>query len=43
MQGGDYHAIFETLVLTVDPFYLFKDGARFEEEFIPALRSVRSL
>ncbi len=41
MQGKDYRAIFETLMLTLDPFYPFKEGARFEEEFIPALKSLR--
>jgi len=41
MQGKDYRAIFETLMLSLDPFYPFKEGARFEEEFIPALKALR--
>lgn len=41
MQGKDYRAIFDTLVLTLDPFHPFKDGARFEEEFLPALKALR--
>ncbi|KAJ3511680.1 hypothetical protein NLJ89_g3955 [Agrocybe chaxingu] len=41
MQGKDYRAIFDTLVLTLDSSYPFKDGARFEEEFVPALRALR--
>lgn len=41
MQGKDYRAIFDALILTLDPFYPFREGARFEEEFIPALKAVR--
>jgi kinetochore protein NDC80 len=41
MQGKDYRAIFDTLVLTLDPYHPFKDGVRFEEEFIPALKALR--
>lgn len=38
MQGKDYRAVFNYLVLTLDPYYPLKEGARFEEEFIPALK-----
>jgi len=41
MQGKDYRAIFDTLILNLDPFYPFKEGARFEEEFVPALKALR--
>jgi len=41
ISGKDYKAIFETLVLTVDPFYPFVEGSRLEEEFVPALRALR--
>ncbi|PPQ89088.1 hypothetical protein CVT25_006460 [Psilocybe cyanescens] len=41
MQGKDYRAIFDTLVLTLDPCHPLKEGARFEEEFIPALKALR--
>ena len=41
MQGKDYRAIFNALILNLDPFYAFKEGARFEEEFLPALKAVR--
>lgn len=41
MQGKDYRAIFDTLVLTLDPNYPLREGARFEEEFIPALKALR--
>ncbi|KAF8969804.1 HEC/Ndc80p family-domain-containing protein [Flammula alnicola] len=41
MQGKDYRAIFDTLVLTLDPCHPLKEGVRFEEEFIPALKALR--
>lgn len=41
MQGKDYRAIFDMLILNLDPFYPFKEGARFEEEFVPALKALR--
>lgn len=41
ISGKDYKAIFETLVLTIDPYYPFVEGAKLEEEFVPALRALR--
>ncbi|KAF8162993.1 HEC/Ndc80p family-domain-containing protein [Crassisporium funariophilum] len=41
IQGKDYRAIFDALVLTLDPCHPFRDGARFEDEFVPALKSLR--
>ncbi|KIM48850.1 hypothetical protein M413DRAFT_438025 [Hebeloma cylindrosporum] len=41
MQGKDYRAIFDTLVLTLDPCHPLKEGARFEDEFIPTLKTLR--
>jgi len=41
MQGKDYRAIFDTLVLTLDPCHPLREGARFEDEFIPALRALK--
>jgi kinetochore protein NDC80 len=41
MQGKDYKAIVAFLITSLDPYYPFKEGARFEEEFIPALKAAR--
>ena len=41
MQGKDYRAIFDTLVLTLDPCHPLKEGVRFEDGFIPALKALR--
>ncbi|PPQ64676.1 hypothetical protein CVT26_002766 [Gymnopilus dilepis] len=41
MQGKDYRAIFDTLLLTLDPCYPLREGARFEDEFIPALKALK--
>ncbi|KAF9562162.1 hypothetical protein CPC08DRAFT_817276 [Agrocybe pediades] len=41
MQGKDYRAVFDTLVLTLDPCYPLQDGARFEDEFFPILRTFK--
>lgn len=40
IQGKDYRAIFEFLILTLDPYHLFNQP-RFEDEFVPALKAVR--
>jgi len=41
MQGKSYRAIFNILVLTLDPFHPLKEGARFEDEFISTLKTLR--
>ena len=41
IQGKDYRAIFQALALTLDSCYPFKEGARFEDEFVPALKALR--
>ena len=41
MQGKDYRAIFDTLVLTLDPWHPLKEGVLFEDEFIPALKALQ--
>ncbi|KAF8874629.1 HEC/Ndc80p family-domain-containing protein [Gymnopilus junonius] len=41
MQGKDYRAVFDTLVLTLDPYHPLKEGARFEDEFVPALKALK--
>ncbi|KAH9483757.1 putative kinetochore protein NDC80 [Psilocybe cubensis] len=40
-QGKEYRAIFDTLVLTLDPSHPLKEDARFEDEFIPVLKALR--
>lgn len=41
IQGKDYRAIFHSLVLTLDPYYPLKEGTRFEDEFVPALKALQ--
>lgn len=41
IQGKDYRAIFDFLVLTLDPFHPLNTNARFEDEFVPALKALR--
>jgi kinetochore protein NDC80 len=41
IQGKDYRAIFHALALTLDSCYPFKEVARFEDEFVPALKALR--
>ncbi|KAJ7134966.1 HEC/Ndc80p family-domain-containing protein [Mycena crocata] len=41
IQGKDYRAIFDFLVLTLDPCHPLNPNARFEEEFVPALKALR--
>jgi kinetochore protein NDC80 len=41
IQGKDYRAIFDFLTLTLDPSYPLNQNARFEDEFVPALRALR--
>lgn len=41
IQGKDYRAIFNYLVLTLDTCYPLREGARFEDEFVPALKMLR--
>lgn len=40
IQGKDYRAIFDFLVLSLDPAHPLNSSARFEEEFVPALKSL---
>lgn len=39
IQGKDYRAIFEFLILTLDPYHMFQ--SRLEDEFVPALKALR--
>ncbi|KAJ7752073.1 HEC/Ndc80p family-domain-containing protein [Mycena metata] len=41
IQGKDYRSIFDFLVLKLDPFHPLNPNARFEDEFVPALRALR--
>lgn len=41
IQGKDYRAIFEFLVRSLDPAHDFKEGARFEDVFVPALKALK--
>lgn len=41
IQGKDYRAIFEFLVLILDPCHPLNSNARFEDEFVPALKALR--
>lgn len=40
IQGKEYRAIYEFLVLNLDPVYPFSSG-RFEDDFAPALKALR--
>lgn len=41
MTGKDYRMIFEFLVLRLDPSHPFNPNARFEDHFVPALKSLQ--
>ncbi|KAJ7285626.1 HEC/Ndc80p family-domain-containing protein [Mycena rebaudengoi] len=41
IQGKDYRAIFDFLVLVLDPCHPLNQNARFEDEFVPALKALR--
>lgn len=41
IQGKDYRAIFTYLLLTLDPCHPLNENARFEEQFVPALKSLK--
>ncbi|KAF8212460.1 HEC/Ndc80p family-domain-containing protein [Mycena galopus ATCC 62051] len=41
IQGKDYRAIFDFLVATLDPCHPLNQNARFEDEFVPALKALR--
>lgn len=41
IQGKDYRSIFDFLVLKLDPFHPLNPNARFDDEFVPALRALR--
>ncbi|KAJ6623413.1 HEC/Ndc80p family-domain-containing protein [Mycena sp. CBHHK59/15] len=41
IQGKDYRAIFDFLVLILDPCHPLNQNARFEDEFVPALKALR--
>lgn len=41
IQGKDYRAIFDFLVSTLDPCHPLNASARFEDEFVPALKALR--
>ncbi|KAI0049662.1 hypothetical protein FA95DRAFT_1515305 [Auriscalpium vulgare] len=41
ITGKDFRGIFQYLVAMLDPFYPFDSKARFEDEFMPALKSLR--
>ncbi|KAG6866081.1 hypothetical protein C0991_008833 [Blastosporella zonata] len=41
ITGKDFRAIFDFLILTLDPSHPFSQGARFEDEFVPALKALR--
>lgn len=41
IQRKEYRAIFFFLVEILDPGYISVEGARFEDEFVPALKALR--
>ncbi|KAG5639608.1 hypothetical protein H0H81_010810 [Sphagnurus paluster] len=41
IQGKEYRAIFDFLLLTLDPSHPLSQNARFEDEFVPALKALR--
>jgi kinetochore protein NDC80 len=41
IQGKDYRIIVESLVAILDPNQYFNPNARFEDQFVPALKSLR--
>ncbi|CAK5279591.1 unnamed protein product [Mycena citricolor] len=41
IQGKEYRAIVEFLILQLDPYHPFDPASRMEDEFIPALRALR--
>ncbi|KAJ7470543.1 HEC/Ndc80p family-domain-containing protein [Mycena latifolia] len=41
IQGKDYRAIFDFLVCILDPYHPLNSNARFEDEFVPALKALR--
>ncbi|KAJ7489921.1 HEC/Ndc80p family-domain-containing protein [Mycena galericulata] len=41
IQGKDYRAIFDFLVSSLDPCHPLNSNARFEDEFVPALKALR--
>ncbi|KAJ6546466.1 HEC/Ndc80p family-domain-containing protein [Mycena vulgaris] len=41
IQGKEYRAIFDFLVLILDPCHPLNPNARFEDEFVPALKALR--
>ncbi|KAG6885070.1 hypothetical protein C0993_006149 [Termitomyces sp. T159_Od127] len=41
ITGKDFRAIFDFLVLTLDPSHPLGQSARFEDEFVPALKALR--
>ncbi|KAF5386764.1 hypothetical protein D9615_001826 [Tricholomella constricta] len=41
IQGKDYRAIFDFLLLTLDPSHPLNHNNRFEDEFVPALKALR--
>ncbi|RDB24297.1 putative kinetochore protein NDC80 [Hypsizygus marmoreus] len=41
IQGKDYKAIFEFLVLILDPSHPLNSAAKLEEQFVPALKALR--
>ncbi|KAG6829987.1 hypothetical protein H0H87_009594 [Tephrocybe sp. NHM501043] len=41
ITGKDFRAIFDFLVVMLDPQHPFIQGARFEDEFVPALKALR--
>ncbi|KAJ7172695.1 HEC/Ndc80p family-domain-containing protein [Mycena filopes] len=43
ITGKDYRSIFDFLVLKLDPFHPLNPTARFEDEFVPALKALRYL
>jgi kinetochore protein NDC80 len=41
IQGKDYRLIFDFLLLNIDPNYPINSEARFEDEFVPALKHLQ--
>ncbi|KAJ6547345.1 HEC/Ndc80p family-domain-containing protein [Mycena capillaripes] len=41
IQGKEYRAIFDFLVITLDPCHPLNINARFEDEFVPGLKALR--
>ncbi|KAF9009339.1 HEC/Ndc80p family-domain-containing protein [Cyathus striatus] len=41
IQGKDYRAIFDFLVLRLDPCHPLNPSTRFEDQFVPALKALR--